>query len=248
MRIRLSVFCLCTLFFYNHASAQVSSNNSSVAPSVAVVQQQYDAFFTAHPQLYTGPEYVDYAKRFQTVIGHQFFLSPEEHRGNVYYNNHQFKDIALAYDIALDQVVLKHPTTPLYLSLLNENVRHFTLDNHRFIRLVADSSTSKVLRTGYYEVLVDSSVQLLAKRIKIRQERANQGKIEIEFFPGDKLFVRKGAVYHPVGSKKSLTRLFADRGKEVQKYIQANKLKFKKDRREAAIVRVTRYYTSLAAQ
>lgn len=225
--------------------AAQSPGAAAPAPAAAWAQQQYNQALRVHPQLYSGPEYLDYARRYSTRVGHQFFLSPEKQPGSVLYNHHHFEGLQLAYDIVLDQLVLQHATSPLSLRLINENVESFTLAGHRFIRLVPDSAAAGTLSTGYYEVLVEGPVQLLARRVKQMQKKLNQDKAYTQFFSMDKLFIRKAGVYYPVSKKSSVTRLFADRSKEVQRYVQEHKLRFRKARREADIVELTRYYGSL---
>jgi hypothetical protein len=248
-RIAYILYCLCLVFSSQQAQAQVKPDTSRlVSASVAVLEKQYAQAFETHPQLYNGPEYVDYAKRYHLRIGHQYFLSDEKQPGTVYYNQHYFPDLLLSYDVVFDQLIIQHATSPFTLRFLDENVRAFTIGQHRFIRIEADSTAAAPFRTGYYEVLVDSTIQLLAKRAKRRQEKINQRYVDIEFTAIDKLFLKREGTYHPVSNKRSITRLFADRGKEVQKYIQDNKLKFRKRTREDDIVRLTRFYAGLRPQ
>lgn len=230
------------------ALAQGTASEALVSNTVETVQRQYNSSFGAHPQLYNGPEYIDYARRYHAQIGHQFFLVPGLQSGDVYYNNHYFPNVRLNYDVVLDQVVLPQPTSPLTLRLVNEWVRSFTIDGHRFIRLVADSTAGSVIRTGYYEVLADSRVQLLAKRAKRTQEQLSERLIDIEFSLMDRLFVKKAGRYYPVSSKSAVVRVFADRDKEVQQFIQSNKLKFNKAQLEASVARLTQYYNGLPAR
>ncbi|OUJ71634.1 hypothetical protein [Hymenobacter crusticola] len=249
MKIRITVIQLFVLFSVLGLGYPAWSQTTDIplAASLDALQQQYNSSLAVNPQLYNGPEYVDYAKRYTTTVGHQFFLSPDKHSGSVYYNNHYFAGLQLRYDVVLSQLLIQHATSPFTLKLINENLWQFTIDGHRFTRLVADSSAAS-LPTGFYEVLVDSStVQLLAKRAKQLEEKIAQGEIQAEFRPIDKLFVRKAGVYYLVNKKRSVTQLFADHSKEVQKYIQDHKLRFKKAQRETDIVLLTRYYAGLLA-
>lgn len=248
-RIAYILYFLYFAFNSQQAQAQVGPDTSRlVSASVAVLEKQYAQAFETHPQLYNGPEYVDYAKRYHIRIGHQYFLSDKKQPGTVYYNQHYFSNLLLSYDVVFDQLVIQHATSPFTLRFLDKNVRAFTIGQHRFIRVEADSTAATAFRTGYYEVLVDSTIQLLAKRAKRKQEKVNQRYVDIEFTGIDKLFLKKDGTYHPVSKKRSITRLFADRSKDVQKYIQDNKLKFRKSTREDDIVRLTRFYAGLRPQ
>lgn len=230
------------------AQSTAATPDALVANAVVAAQQQYNASFGQHPQLYNGPEYVDYARRYNERIGHQFFLAPDKQPGSVYYNDHYFNNIQLAYDVVLDQVVLQQPTNPLTLRLANEQVRYFFIKDHRFVRLVADSSAGGVVSTGYYELLVDGRVQLLARRAKRLREQLSQRLINVEFVPADRYFLQKGGTYYAVTSKSAVVRLLADYGKEVQQFIRDKDLSFKKEQLGSSLAQVAVYYSSLPPQ
>jgi hypothetical protein len=227
------------------ALGQMAAPPFDVAAAAAGAKQQYANAFLSHTVLYSGPEYFDYSKPYHACTGHQYFLVPERQLGSVVYNQHAFSNVLLSYDVVLDQVVLSPPQSPLTLRLINEKVDRFSIGPHRFTRLVADSASRNVIRTGYYEVLVDSTVQVLAKRSKRMQEHISQMSIDVEFIPADRLFIRQAGRYYAVASKSSVMHLFADHSKEMQKYSQEHKLRFSKAQREASIVQLVAYYDSL---
>ncbi|MBF9223753.1 hypothetical protein [Hymenobacter ruricola] len=216
-----------------------------VLQSVAAVRQQYAASFTGHPELFNGPEYVDYSRRYHERTGHQFFLTPEAMPGSVQYNGQYFGNQQLTYDVVLDQVVLRHPTNPLLLRLLNERVESFIIDGHRFVRVVADSTTGNAIRTGYFEVLAEGRAQLLARRSKRMQEHILQQQLDVEFVSTERLFLRKAGVFYPIKSKGAALRVFADKSKDVQQYLQSHKLGFKKQQLEASVQQLATYYNGL---
>jgi hypothetical protein len=151
--------------------------------------------------------------------------------------------------VVREQVVITQPTSPLNLRLINEYVRSFTIDNHRFVRVQADSSTGRVLSTGYYELLVDDSrLQMLAKRTKNMQEVPAQGFLNVEFNTVDKFYLKKGGVYTPINSKSAVLRAFADHKKEVQQRLKEKHLRFGKADFDASATELALYYVSLLPQ
>ncbi|MFD2719362.1 hypothetical protein ACFST9_11600 [Hymenobacter monticola] len=236
---------LCIPLCAHLAAGQTAPPNAALASALGAAQQQYTTSFALSSQLYNGPEYIDYARRYHAQTGHQFFDQPTRQPGAVFYNGHYFPGLLLTYDVVRDQIVLSPPRSPLSLRLINENVRSFSVNNHRFVRLVADSANSHVIQTGYYEVLLDSTVQVLARRSKRLQEQIVQRNIDVEFLPQDQLFINKAGTYYAIGRKTALLRVFADRAKEVQDYAKAQKLSFKKARLEASTVELARYYSGL---
>lgn len=209
--------------------------------------QQYNESFVAHPQLVNGPEYVDYSRAFYARIGHQWLVGPELQGGGVHYNGQYFGGVRLNYDVVRDQVVLLHPTSSLKFRLVNENLRFFLFQNRRFVRLQADSTDADVIRTGFYEVLADGPVQVLARRSKRQQQLIQAGHLNVSFTPTDKLFLQKAGKYYPVKSKGAALRYFEDHKAEVQSFVRDNKLSFRKNQLEADLVRVARFYAQLPA-
>jgi hypothetical protein len=227
------------------AQATASAAEAPVAQSVEAVQDLYTASFGAHPELFNGPEYVDYARPYHARTGHQFFLTPEPKTGGVRYNGQYFANQRLTFDVVRDQVVLRQPTSPLLLRLVNEKVDYFDIDGHVFVRVVADSATGDAIRTGYFEELNEGRAQLLARRSKRLQEHIYQRQLDVEFVPTERLFIKKGGFFYPVKSKSAALRLFADKSKAMQQFLQENKLPFNKKGFEGALLQLTNYYNSL---
>jgi hypothetical protein len=252
MKAFCTVFAVASLFACGRPahgqSVAPAADSSLLATAVAAVQQQYTASFADQPQLYNGPEYADYSRRYNARIGHQFFLTPDKQAGSVDYNGHHFPNIQLAYDVVRDQVVVPVAGSPLTLRLVDEHVRAFAIGSHRFVRVVADSSTGPDVRTGYYEVLADSCVQVLAKRSKRQREQLKERATDVEFVVTDRYFVRKAGLYYPVSSKATAVRVFADHSREVQQFIREQNLQFGKEQLDASLVRLARYYCGLSAR
>jgi len=227
------------------ALGQTAEPAADLTAAVQAAHQQHDAAFAVSPQLINGPEYVDYTQRYAQRRGHQFFLSSERQPGSVYANGYLFDHLQLSYDVVRDQLVLPQPTSPLQLHLVDEHVRWFQLAGHRFARLQADSAAVGIIKTGYYEVLVDSTVQVLAKRIKQLQEQVEQRQVRANFLTRDRLYIRKNGTYYPVARKKDLLPLLADRGPAVQQHLKEQRLKFNREQLEASTVRLVRFYNRL---
>ena len=121
----LLFFCGVLLVPRGVALGQQAPTESRMATDVATIKQQYTTSFAGLPQLYSGPEYLEYAQLYRSRDGHQFFAAPEPQIGSVDYNGHHFTGVRLAYDVVRDQVVLSQPASPLRLRLVNEWVTGF---------------------------------------------------------------------------------------------------------------------------
>ncbi|MDQ2773305.1 MAG: hypothetical protein M3Y54_22700 [Bacteroidota bacterium] len=222
-----------------------SAEHAMPQPAAAQLQQQYAQSSIDYPVLYNGPEYGDYTAKYHTRDGHPFFLQPDVQTGTLRYQEHDFANVRLQYDLVLDQVVLNQPNGTLRLRLLNEKVQAFTIDQHSFVRLVPDSASAAVMRAGYYEVLAEGPVQVLARRSKRLQEHLNLPYIDVEFVASNRLLMQQGGHYFAIGSKRAALRLLAGHTREVQQYLKAQQLRFGRAQLENSVVALARYYNSL---
>ena len=228
------------------ARAQTTPGPEARLPAAEALRQEYAAATVNYPYLYNGPEYADYTRKYHTRTGHQFFLLPDALPGAANYNDREFADVRLQYDLVRDQVVLSQPGTPLKLRFIDEKVRSFAVDGHHFVRLVADSSSANTIRTGYFELLADGPVQVLAKRGKVLYEHLNKPYVDVSFEESSRLYMQKAGRYYSVRSKGTALRRFADHSKEMQQYLKEHHLRFNKASRENSVAELTRYYNGLA--
>ena len=214
-------------------------------PAAEALRRDYATASVNYPYLYNGPEYADYTRKYHIRTGHQFYLLPDVLPGAANYNDREFANVRLQYDLVRDQVVLSQPGNPLKLRFIDEKVRTFSVDGHRFVRLVADSSSADVIRTGYYELLADGPVRVLAKRTKTMYEHLNKPYVDVSFTETNRLYMHKAGRYYAVRGKGAALRLFADRSKELQQYLKEHRLRFGKAARESSVTELTRYYNAL---
>lgn len=233
----------CTLLF---SFIQSAHGQKQLLPTAAVAPiHQYNQALTIPASLYSGPEYIDYARRYFTQSGHQYFLSTEKQIGSIYYNDHLFSNIQLQYDAVLEHIIITHPTSPLTLRLVNEYVNYFTIGNHYFTRIIADSISKKTITTGYYELCIEGSATLLAKRAKHLREEFQYSRVNAEFNDENKFYIKKDTTYYRITSKSTLLRSLPDRNKEIQKYLREHKLKFRSKYINESLIEIIRYYNSL---
>lgn len=244
--LRLSTFCGLLLFVSNTSFGQApAADSSALATTTTTLNRHYARAVGQEAYLYTGVEYVEYVKPY--VRGHQFFGNSEFHDTTVEYNGVAYPAVPMRYDLVLEQLVLDSPAGGMQMRLLNERVSRFTMDGHTFVRILADTASRATLRTGYYDLLVDGPVQLLASRRKSVQETSTPSGLEGEVEARNFYFIHRGAQYHEVSSANSVVNLFPARKAALRKYIRTQQLKFKKTTRESSIVALVQYLGTLPA-
>jgi hypothetical protein len=228
-----------------HAAGQASRPDSSlVAAAIYRLGQRYTTAIGSESRLYNGPEYVDYV--LPGTQGHRFFGTAEARPASISYAGHTYTGVPLRYDLVRGQLVVLAPGSGLALQLLNERVAGFSLDGHSFIRLVTDSSGNSPVRTGFYDLLVDGPVQLLASHHKTLERRAGERSVESEITARDTYFLHKDQHYYPLAKATELFRLFPKDKAALRQFSKDNKLSFRAEAREQSLSALVRYQATLA--
>ena len=225
------------------AAGQVVNADSGRLVAYNNLVHLYSDAMRDEKHVFNGKEYFNYDKYY--MKGHQFYKSNEEQEGAIYYEGSWYTNVPMLYDIVLDQLVIPEPTGSLYFKLENKKVNFFNLHGHRFTRLVPDSAGPAGISAGFYDLLLDGKIQVIAKRKKNLFEEPTSRGMEGEFTLADKFYILKDNTYYQVAKKKSVLEKFPDKKKELQKYIRTQRLGFKGTSREAALIQLVAYYNSL---
>ncbi|MGI4833023.1 MAG: hypothetical protein ACRYFK_06125 [Janthinobacterium lividum] len=227
------------------AAAQVlaAADSAAVAASVVAATRTYTSVLSLATVLYDGAEYVDYT--VPGTRGHQFFGGPEAQTGSVVYRSGTFANLPLRYDLVRDQPILLYPGQAVAIMLVPEKVASFTLGTHRFVRVVGDSLTAGALPTGFYELLADGPVRLLARHSKRVLQAIISQTLTLEYRQTDALYVRTATATAEVSNLKKLLELLPSHQDEVQRYARQQQLSFAPAGRAESAERLLRYYYTL---
>jgi hypothetical protein len=227
------------------AGQAMGTDSSALSLAVVNMQSQRAEPLANDSHLYNGTEYISYEKKFRRVEGHQYFLSNEQQKGSIFYDGSLYQDIPLWYDIKLDQVILSYPKTIFKVKLVTEKLQYFTIKNHAFIYVNQAQTDKSTAPIGFYELLLDGPVKVLAKRSKRSNEQLIGNEVVLYFEQTDKFFIQKSDKLYPVNGKKSLLAIFPEKKKELRRYAATNKLKFKKVTQEEDFISLVKYFSSL---
>lgn len=94
------------------------------------------------------------------------YLALEYLPGNVRHLEHEYRGLPLRYDIFADEVVYLHRTETgiLKVQLTSQYIEYFTLGSRFFVNLDYSRYRETGLKSGYYEVVFEDGISLLAKR------------------------------------------------------------------------------------
>lgn len=224
--------------------AQLSADDSvflqkAVAHAVSLYRQSTGD----QSGLYNGSQYAGYPFNFKDG-GHPYFITDAAVAGSIVYDNTFYPGARLLFNEISDLLVFEDSTHRI--QLISERVAAFSIGSNRFMRIVRDSLSSPLTATGFYNVLYEGRVTVLKKEVKSIREELRSVDDGVIRSIDKKLFyyIKKDSVYFPVGTKNTLLRIYKDKKKEIQQYIKANDLSFKKDR-DNLLIKTGAYYDQL---
>jgi len=220
---------------------QTTALLSSDTPSTQATYL-YQSATILSPHLYNGNRYHIYDSR---SLDHQFFQQEEWAKGVIEYDGQRFDSIPMLYDIFKDQVVIQYRGHPGLIQLQSERVKTFSYINRHFVRIETNEMEDINLNTGFYDVLYDGKVQVLARRTKLRQEQIEGNKIKVSFTAKNTFYIKKDGQYYPTNTKNGALGVFEDQKKTLKKYLREQRINYRKDT-ENALVKLSTYYDQLA--
>jgi len=193
--------------------------------------------------IYNGPEYSFYPPIYK---GNAYFMDINSFTsGSIYYDGILFKNVPMLYDLYSDKVVVLLYNHFSKFSLLNDRLKSFDFSGHHFINILADSlEENSNIKPGIYDQLYNGKLQVLVKRTKNIQNSPGTTGVESYFNPVTDYFLKKNNVYYRIGGEGSFINVLKDKKKELQQYIKANKIKFRKTPEES-MVKLASYYGHL---
>lgn len=239
----IAVFLIILIATQSKSIAQLTADDSlfykkAKENTVLFYQQQLGS----QRGLFNGSQYPGYPYSF--AKGHPYFYNDTSNNGSIVYDNVPYENIQLLYNEVLDLVVLNQNSRSI--QLISEKISRFTILNHLFIRLVKDSLSPSVPKSGFYELLYAGNTSVFKKETKKINEEVKGLSTELlrNIETTTTYYIKKNNIYYPVKSKSSIVNIYQDKKNEMESYIRNNKLKYKKDK-ENMLVKTTAYYDQL---
>lgn len=215
------------------ADTPIVSKNSPSLPLAL-----YESATILSPHLYNGPRYHIYDSRSKD---HQFFELEDWSEGSIYYDGQLFESVPMLYDIVKDKVVIKYIERSGLIQLQSERIKRFSYINHQFIRIEENKEAGIDLSTGFYDLLYEGKTQVLARRMKQRQEQIENNRVNVYFLPKTLFYIKKDGIYHPIHSKRAALNIFDDQKKALKKHLREQHINYRKAKEKALVQMATKY-------
>lgn len=204
-----------------HASADSTFVDRSGARAIKL----YNKSTRDQLLLYNGVEYKPFPEPYE---GHPFFESEYVEVGSVFYDGELYENVAMQYDLLDDLLVLEHYDQNGYVALMKphqDKIKSFRVLDHNFISIDGDS-TSGILKDGFYELLYDGSVKVLAKRKKSVVRDYEYSQLIISFPQKNNYYLVNNGRYYPLKNKGALVKALQGNKKLLNDYARKNQLDF----------------------
>jgi hypothetical protein len=217
-------------------------DNTSVNTALQNTIDFYYASIGENAHLYIGSEHTGYNT---SVTGHPYLDTTEMQIGSIFCSGILYKNIPLLYDIANDEIIINKYKQSYLISLPHEKIGFFSIRADTFVMVMPDTAARNLPAAGFYNRIYNGKTLVLVKRKKIlNEDPPANGASKFHYVQRNTYFVKKEKTYFRVTSKRSLFKLFDDKGKDIRRYLRKNKINFN-DQPEYAIAQAARYYDSL---
>lgn len=224
--------CFCILLT---AALYAQRGGASLFKDPVYLPDAFYATFNNDLPIYNGRLYQGY---LPTITGTPFLEEDKWAEGTLYFDSTWYKNVRLKYDAVAGELLIEN-TNKMPVILPGNLLNAFTIEKKKFIKLGAGNS--KVLSSGFYEILDEGTLTPLALRKKIIKETAGQSMIEREFVWSTRFYIYKEGMFYPVSSKKNLYALLKEKKTVIHKALKRKQIRFRKEP-EAAIRMAAQLY------
>jgi len=163
---------------------------------------------------------------FDKIIGTvDRYYNSEFASGNLGYEEQEYFDVQLKYDIYKDEIILKSPGEGLIeINLIKENVQYFKLLDKKFINLNIDKKLPANARGGYYEEsVIGKKFTFYIKHFKDKKEILKGTETFIDYYNKNEFVLFTQGKYTNVDSKNELLKLFPNDKNKINDYYLMNR-------------------------
>jgi len=236
---------LSCLFVSADLSAQITAIDSGSQQNA--LKNSLTFFYSSlgkQAQLYNGSEYYLYDP---TIKGNAYFLEINAFTpGSVEYDGIKFTGVPMLYDVYSDNLVVLLYNHFTRIALIKERVSSFDLLTHHIVNIDSLSlPANAAIKPGFYDEVYKGKLQVLVKRSKNLQTTSGQSSLESYFNPSVSYYLKKNNIYYEISGKGSVLDILKDKKKDIQQYIKANQINYRKDPIDA-LVKIASYYDHIA--
>jgi hypothetical protein len=202
------------------------------------VVHNYLAKTKEYATLYSGTTETPYNKRF---TNHPYFETNRFVSGTLGYNNVEYKDILMRFDLFRNELSVISPDRPSQIIVLNNKKFNYAILNGSTIVLSVDEKNSK----EQFLVLLQNSKNPVVKKYNLTMQEEKSAHTIVSSFRIQKQYaIYINDIPYTVKSKNSVLKLFPDKRKELNVFAKQRNLDFY-NQIEQSIIAIVNHYESI---
>ena len=156
---------------------------------------------------------------------HRYYPSEKFEKGDVTYNNQQYFDIDIKYDLYKDILVYRPQDSDfLSINLISEKISTFKLNNKNFVYLNSLNFPLNDVKSGLYEKCVNGKTFIFyIKHKRDKREVFKETTAFNEFENNYEYYLEKNGALYKINAKKDLVKLFPDFKRQINDFYSAFK-------------------------
>lgn len=200
----------------------------------AALEARKQGVYSHHADSYvanvlTGRKFSDYRNQFK-----QFFLGKYTVRGSLVFDGVSFEDIELQYNLHEQNIVALLETEHIerYVKVTLDKVSGFSIYGHEFTRVQEDS----IMESGIYELAYDGvNSSVFIKRMNLESKEIEDRKINVEYTPINKYYVKNEFGTFQISRKKELLKAY-NNSRQLASILKKHKVRFSKRKIEQGLI------------
>ena len=195
--------------------------------------------------VYTGKEELQY--QYPNLQGHPYLDDIGYREGDLMFAGRLYPSVLLRLNTHTDELSVVSPAN-YGIIVSSELVEYARLPAYTILYIRQSPSNEvkagNTLPEGYYACITMKKYPVFRREVRYPVRKIEYLKTEWGFNLRSRLYIYKDGIYHPVGSKGSVLKLFKDKRGELNRYAKQQRLDFRNDRVNAVIALV-KYYESI---
>jgi hypothetical protein len=231
---------LLLLFFVSSSWTSVHLNaQTSHADSLMVsASVSYLKLMGENASLFNGGEYVSPR---QQIDGFPFYGQENQYKGALYFSGVWYFNLPIHLDLVNDKILMWSFDDSRLLMLNSEKIDRIKLGETQFVNASLISNPATSAKTGFYQLVYDGKIKVLAKRQKVVVQKSSSDRTFAFYKQFTKYFIVVNDKWSEVSSKNSVLSILSDKRDNLKGYINKEKLNYKKST-EIFLEKVARYY------
>ena len=238
--MRFRKYLLLLLFFISSSWASVyihaqTRNDDSLMVSASAA---YLKLMGENASLFNGAEYVSPR---QQIDGFPFYGQENEYNGALYFSSVWYFNLPIHLDLVNDRILMWSFDHSRLLVLNSEKIERVKLGETQFVNAGLLSNPVTSAKTGFYQLVHDGRIKVLAKRQKVIVQKSSSDRAFAFYKQFTKYFIVVNDKWSEVGSKNAVLNILSDKRDALKGYINKEKLNYNKST-EFFLEKVVRFY------